>query len=150
MNKQHPDDLQLQRYLNKACSEHEYKRIRHHLRSCPVCKSSLYAFVELESALEDLPLLEAPPGLEENVMQAVREARKPQTAPARSGPNHHARFRSELVHCFIATAATFLFISSGLWTRMVTMNPVQWSADVQHQVSFIELLVHRLSVQLLS
>lgn len=150
MSKRHPDDQQLQKYLNKTCSEHEYRRIHHHLQSCPGCKSQLYGYMELESLLDRLPVLAAPSGLEESIMESIRESGTGERPQPSAKASYAARFRLELVHGFIAAAATFLFISSGMWTRMMSINPVQWSEDVQSKVSVIEVVVQRISAQLLS
>jgi hypothetical protein len=149
MNKQHPDDLQLQRFLNRTCSEHEYKRFQHHIHGCPDCRSRLHAYMDIESRLDHLSVLTAPSGLEDQIMKVIHNKSE---APALPSPPSSpvTRWRSELIHGFIAMAATFLFISSGVWGKMLSINPVLWSEDVQSKVSVIELVVQRISIQLLS
>ncbi|MCS7461380.1 anti-sigma factor [Paenibacillus doosanensis] len=149
MNKHHlhPDDRALQQFLNNACSELELKKIGRHIQSCPVCRTRLRAYLDMESLLDSLPLLHASPGLEDRVMQAI--AAPPRAASgqpeARPASARKPRWRAELLHGLVAAAATYLFVSSGVLGKIISINAEQWGADVQSKVAAVEWIVQRLS-----
>ncbi|TDF94183.1 hypothetical protein [Paenibacillus piri] len=157
MNKHHLNDRQLQRYLNRTCSELEFVKSGKHLQVCPSCRNRLNTYLDMESVLEQMPLLAAPPGLQERIMRSVHAAQE-EDLPGirepvygqRTVPSFVNRWRSELAHGLIAMAATFLFISSGILGKIMSINADNWGEGIQHQVLAIEAVVARISIQLLS
>ncbi|WP_036746041.1 anti-sigma factor family protein [Paenibacillus sp. UNC451MF] len=157
MNKHHlhPDDRHLQRFLNNACSELELKKIGRHIQGCPDCRTRLRAYLEMESLLDEMPLLQAPEDIEDKVMGAIgRESREQshrlREASARNESKRRTRWRNELVHGLVATAATYVFISSGVLGKIMSINAAQWGDDVQSKVAAVEWIVQQISMQLFS
>lgn len=153
MNFMHPDDRTLQRYLNKHSDELMSKRIALHLRGCPDCRRRLDAFVEMELVLEDMPLLEAPGGLPDRVMAALRTERM--TAESASVPRQETAgkktfWRAELANGLVATAATFLFIYSGAMGKLISLDAHELEAGVRSGTRFVYQTIELLSKQLLT
>ncbi|GAA4841538.1 hypothetical protein GCM10023310_19270 [Paenibacillus vulneris] len=155
MNKSylHPDDHHLLRFLNSACSELELKKIGRHIQGCPDCRTRLRAYLDMESLLDQVPLLQAPEELTDKVMGAIGRESREQTlrvaAAARHASKAKGRWHNELVHGLVATAATYVFISSGVLGKIMSINAEQWGDDVQSKVAALGWIVHQLSVQLL-
>lgn len=157
MNKHHlhPDDRQLQRFLSNHCSELELKKIGRHIQGCPDCRTRLRAYLDMEALLDELPLLQAPAELEDRVMSSIEMesrgsilAREASTSDRRS--MKASRWRPELIHGLVATVATYVFVSSGIMGKIMSINADQLGADVQSKVTAVEIIVQRISVQLLS
>ncbi|MFE5323376.1 anti-sigma factor family protein [Paenibacillus sp. NPDC056579] len=156
MNKHHlhPDDRQLQRFLSNHCSELELKQIGRHIQGCPDCRTRLRAYLDMEVLLDDMPVMAAPAGLEDRVMnfiqmenQGSRIARE--TSAANQSPKSASRWRPELMHGLVATAATYIFVSSGILGKLLSINADQLGADVQSKLAVVGIIVHRISIQLL-
>jgi hypothetical protein len=152
----HLNDRQLQRYLNKTCSELEYRKSGKHIQACASCRMRLHTYLEMESLLDRTPLLAMPPALEERIMRAVYdsaeasdEAPPPLQVEEPRPVSIANRWRAELTHGLIAVAATYLFIYSGIFGKIMS-NADSWGAGVQTQVAVIESVVARISLQLLS
>lgn len=156
MNKHHlhPDDRHLQRFLNNSCSELELKKIGRHIQGCPDCRTRLRAYLDMEALLNEMPLLQAPAGLEDKVMGAIgmesAEHSFRVAASSRPAAKRKTRWHNELVHGLVATAATYLFISSGILGKIMSINAEQWGDDVQSKVAAVEWIVQRISIQLFS
>ncbi|NHN35352.1 zf-HC2 domain-containing protein [Paenibacillus agricola] len=162
MNKLHPNERQLQRFLNRACTELENKRIKQHIHSCSDCRNRLHTYLNLEELLNKMNLLSPLPGLEERVMQVIRTEstikRQDDHIPGAIQPSsEHRRTSSrsriwcpELVNGLIATAATYLFISSGILGKIIAIGSGNWGAGIQ--TSFVELgqAVHKFSMYFIS
>ncbi|SFL69563.1 hypothetical protein SAMN03159341_108263 [Paenibacillus sp. 1_12] len=160
MNSQHPNDRQLQRFLNRACSELEYKRIQQHIHICSGCRARLHTYLNLEEFLNNMDVLAPVSGLEDRVMQRIREesnehfderlsasshTRKPKSAASRS-----RLWRSELINGLIATAATYLFISSGIMGKIISINAGDWGEGIQSTFMEIGNTVQQISLYLTS
>ncbi|WP_282939840.1 zf-HC2 domain-containing protein [Paenibacillus sp. RC67] len=158
MNKHHlhPDDRHLQRFLNNACSELELKKIGRHIQGCPDCRTRLRAYLDMESLLDEMPLLQAPLELEDKVMAAIGKEsqehsfRVAASARSRSTSKRRTRWHNELVHGLVATAATYVFISSGILGKIMSINAEQLGDDVYSKVAVVEWIVQRISNQLFS
>ncbi|MFD0681772.1 MULTISPECIES: hypothetical protein [unclassified Paenibacillus] len=158
MKNLHPNDRQLQRYLNRMCSELEFNKMGKHIHGCTSCRTRLHTLLEMEFLLDQMPLLAAPPMLEDRIMESINaESRaalgnRAVLQPANQKPGAAAvkRYRSELVNGLIAVAATYLFINSGIIGKIISINADSWGADVQNRVAAIESVVTRISIQLLS
>jgi hypothetical protein len=153
----HPNDRQLQQYLNRMCTELEYLTFRKHFKNCKSCRTRLHTYLELETILDQMPLLSAAPALEERIMQTIQQqsGRSESIEDAISGVrittvSSAGRWRPELVNGLVAAAATFLFVTSGILGKLWTINPDSWGAGVQNQVAAIETVVTRISMQLIS
>jgi hypothetical protein len=153
MKTQHPNDRQLLQYLNRMCSELEFNHTAKHIQICASCRTRLHAFIEMESVLDQMPLMTAPPLLEDRIMKSISKgaSRLSDTNPSpRQQPSSVSRRRSELINGLIAVAATFLFINSGILGKIMSINANNWGEGVQNQLIAIESVVTRLSLQLLS
>jgi hypothetical protein len=154
LNKPHPNERQLQQYLNSACSELESRRIKRHVYECLSCRTRLHTYLNMEILLDDMPLLMPSSDLEERIMRSIR------SEPAGSGDSPipltarrasaAGRWSPELINGLIATAATYLFISSGVLNKIMTINAAQWGEDIHDSVEMIGFVVHRLSVEFFS
>jgi hypothetical protein len=163
LNNLHPNERQLQRFLNKACTELEYKRIKQHIHVCSSCRARLHAYLNLEELLNELDVLTPRLGLEERVMQAIRtESRDREDAAAGLSINSRnvrdsgkttsrKLFASpELINGLIATAATYLFVGSGILGKIMSINAGEWEADVQSRFEDISLAVQQISMYFIS
>ncbi|MCG7218008.1 anti-sigma factor family protein [Paenibacillus mucilaginosus] len=161
MNIMHPNEQDLQRYLNNHMTELENRRVRRHLASCPPCRRKLSALLAVELELADLELLEAPAGLSDRVMAALREeglGNAEAEASRGSGPPGNAPtvkpakpyWRRELVHGAIAMAATLMFVSSGLVGRLAALDSDRLEAGVRQGTMVWLQTVQTFSQQLLS
>lgn len=157
MNKHHlhPDDRQLQRFLSNHCSELELKKIGRHIQGCPDCRTRLRAYLDMEALLDEMPVMAAPDGLEDRVMnllqmenQGSRLARV--TSSANPSSKQASRWCPELMHGLVATAATYIFISSGILGKIMSINADQLGADVQSKLAAVGIIVQRISIQFLS
>ncbi|MEK3911192.1 anti-sigma factor [Paenibacillus sp. FSL H7-0331] len=160
MNSQHPNERQLQRFLNRACSELEYKRIQQHIHICSGCRARLHTYLNLEELLNGMDVLSPTPGLEDRVMHKIREQSKEHidnlvptsSRPRKADPASAPRrlWRPELINGLIATAATYLFVSSGILGRIISINAGQWGAGIQNTFTEIGNTVQHLSLYLTS
>ncbi|MCZ8517783.1 hypothetical protein O9H85_36950 [Paenibacillus filicis] len=136
----HPEDKELQRYLNQSCDEIAYQRIHRHLRMCSLCRGKLKNYMELDRLLDSMPLLEAPKDLPDRV---ARRLRYPESRP----PVKRPFWRSELANGLIATAATFIFVATGIMGKLVTLNPEALGSDVEERVlqlyRWLEFISHQ-------
>lgn len=67
----HPNDQELQRYLNRRCSAKEDRRIGYHIKACSGCRRRISVLLDMEMALEELPVLQAPSDLADRVMSSI-------------------------------------------------------------------------------
>lgn len=159
----HPNDQELLRFLNKSCSELEYHRIGRHMKACAPCRRRLSEFLDVELMLEQLAVEQAPTELADRVMSALRSGtahassdRPSSDQPAfeaqASSPRHKRKpyWRTELLHGMVAMAATFLFIVSGVFGKLTSLDPNQWEADVRTGALQLFHVVESVSRQLLS
>ncbi len=159
----HPNDQELLRFLNKSCSELEYHRIGRHMKACAPCRRRLSDFLDVEQMLDQLAVEQAPAELTDRVISALRSGRA--DAPAdRSSPDYPAfetqasmprrkwkpYWRTELLHGMVAMAATFLFIVSGVFGKLASLDPNQWEAGVRTGALQLFHVVESVSRQLLS
>ncbi|SCW81459.1 hypothetical protein SAMN04487970_105430 [Paenibacillus tianmuensis] len=159
----HPNDQELLRFLNKSCSELEYHRIARHMKACAPCRGRLSDFLDVELMLDQLAVEQAPAELTDRVMSAVRSGRA-HASPDRPLPDYPAfeaqassprrkwkpYWRTELLHGMVAMAATFLFIVSGAFGKLMSLDPNQWEADVRTGALQLFHIVESVSRQLLS
>ncbi|WP_426451488.1 anti-sigma factor family protein [Paenibacillus sp. S-38] len=138
MNIMHPNEKELQHYLNKHMTDLENRRIRRHLSSCPPCRRKLSALLAVELELAELPVLEAPADLTTRVMSALRKVPHPEAEgpPGRRHDAHAAGqakpyWRRELFHGAIAMVATLMFVSSGLVGRLAALDSDRLEAGVR-------------------
>ncbi|NOU92644.1 hypothetical protein GC093_05290 [Paenibacillus sp. LMG 31456] len=157
MNNTHLNERQLQRYLNRMCTELEFNKMGKHIHGCTSCRTRLHSLLEMELLLDQMPLLAAPPKLEDRIMKSIYAdagadigKQAISSVIQKRGAGAVNRYRSELVNGFIAVAATYLFINSGIIGKIISINADSWGADVQNRVAAIESVVTRISIQLLS
>lgn len=153
MNIMHPDDRTLQRYLNKHVDELMNKRVALHLRTCPDCRKRLAAFVDMELLLEEMPVLNAPPGLPDRVMEVLRQegpAKADIAAGKQATSGKKTFWRAELANGLVATAATFLFIYSGAMGKLISLNGYELEAGVRNSTNYVFHTIEFLSKQLLT
>ncbi|MCZ8523472.1 MULTISPECIES: anti-sigma factor [Paenibacillus] len=157
MNIMHPNEQELQRYLNKRTPELESRRIRRHLRSCPPCRRKLGALLEIEEQLDGLEMLVAPPDLSDRVLTELKREDRGDvpslpnaTRDFRAAPPEKTYWRKELLHGMIAMAATLMFISSGLVRRLVALDSDQLQEGVRYGAAVWLQTVQTVSHQLLS
>lgn len=118
----HPNDRTLEQYRRRNLTPEQMLRVNRHMKSCPRCVSRLQAFADLESRLADVQLEEPAPGFTESVLKRLA-ASAAETQPEADGlsgespssPERRRRylFRPELANAIVATAATYVFVSSG-------------------------------------
>ncbi|TVY01058.1 anti-sigma factor family protein [Paenibacillus cremeus] len=149
MNRMHPDKKTLQRFLNNRLSELDSKRIAQHLRTCSDCRYELDAYVELEMRLDALPLLEAPPGLSDNVMNTLRQEQQADKSDTIL-PKQRTFWRTELANGLIAAAATFLFIYSGVLGKLISLDAFVLSEGVRSGATYVYRTIETISYQLLT
>ena len=70
-------------YLDGELSGSEMLGIRKHLQSCDACAEEAESLRSLKSAISNLPCLEAPEGLEDRLIAAIRAESAPAFAPTR-------------------------------------------------------------------
>jgi hypothetical protein len=107
-----------------------------------------------------MALLTPSPGLEDRVMQEIRaeSSEGPQSEHAAgSEPGDLKKtysrspiWRPELFNGMIATAATYLFISSGILGKIIAIHTIDWETEVQSKFKVIGQAVHKLSMYLIS
>lgn len=159
----HPKDQELQRYLNKSCSELEYHRIARHMKACAPCRGRLSDFLDVELMLDQLAVEQAPAELTDRVMSALRSggvyASSDRPLPVRPALEAQASsprrkwmpyWRTELLHGMVAMAATFLFIVSGVFGKLTSLDPNRWEADVRTGALQLFHVVESVSRQFLS
>lgn len=161
LNMLHPNERQLQRFLNRACSELEFKRIQQHIHTCSDCRNRLHTYLNLEELLNKMDVLAPSSGFAERVMQGIRTESSGSLLQDKNmitfkpeglkKTNSRSRiWHPELVNGMIATAATYLFISSGILSKIITINAGDWESGVQSRFEEIGLAVHKLSMYLIS
>ncbi|MDQ1911873.1 hypothetical protein RAC89_15825 [Paenibacillus sp. GD4] len=144
MSIMHPDDQELQRYLNRSCTELEAKRTSRHLKQCPRCRKRLTDYADLEAELSELPLITAPDRLTERIMHQIHA--KPwerEDSTMELPPSPTGRWRPELMNGLIATAATFFLILTGIPGKLMQLSPSQLESSVEATVAqltqFVEI-----------
>ncbi|WP_090676110.1 hypothetical protein [Paenibacillus tianmuensis] len=119
--------------------------------------------MDVELMLDQLAVEQAPAELTDRVMSAVRSGRA-HASPDRPLPDYPAfeaqassprrkwkpYWRTELLHGMVAMAATFLFIVSGAFGKLMSLDPNQWEADVRTGALQLFHIVESVSRQLLS
>ncbi|WP_019536614.1 anti-sigma factor family protein [Paenibacillus ginsengihumi] len=155
MNSMHPDERQLQRFLNNQVSELEWKRLRKHLNSCPGCFAKLRDFLKLEMLLDDMPLCKAPDGLTEQIMEAIQSGPAGASEGAPSGEEQRSErsasglSRRELSNGLVAAAATWLFVSTGLLGRLLSFDANGIGTGIRQSAEQLAYLIESVSRQLL-
>jgi hypothetical protein len=107
-----------------------------------------------------MDVLAPSPGMEDRVMQGIRNesSRSMQdnyVISTKQGELKTTQSRSriwcpELVNGMIATAATYLFISSGILGEIIAIGAGNWDIGVQSKFEKIGQAVHKLSMYLIS
>jgi hypothetical protein len=152
----HPNDRQLQQYLNRMCTETDFAKIRKHVKICTSCQIRLHTYLDMEKQLDQMPLLAVPTQMADRIMSSILaethsspdgSGRLKTTAPSSGSIG---RWSPELVNGLIAVAATFLFVTSGIIGDILSINPDNWGADVQNKVAAIESVVTKISLQIIS
>ncbi|NBI29970.1 hypothetical protein [Chengkuizengella marina] len=94
-------------------------------------KSNQQQFDELEQQLNSLPILETSSCFIDDVMIYTKEM------DAKKNVNIHKQFKqtNEVIHIIIASAATYFFISEGIFSAFIEMNPEQFSTEVNETVN---------------
>lgn len=151
----HPNDQDLQRYLNRRCPELEGRRIGRHIKNCTVCRRKITDYVDMEMVLEELPVLQAPHHLTDRVMSAIvaaerPDALKPEASPTQASSNQRPYWRSELVNGLVATAATYLFMMTGIVGKLMTLDANQLEAGFRTGTIQLFQAVETVSRHLLS
>ncbi|KEQ24556.1 hypothetical protein [Paenibacillus tyrfis] len=153
----HPNDQELLRFLNKSCSELEYHRIARHMKACAPCRGRLSDFLDVELMLDQLAVEQAPAELADRVMSALRSSDRPlpdrpvfEAQPSSPRRKWVPYWRTELLHGMVAMAATFLFIISGVFGKLTSLDPNRWEADVRTGALQLFHVVESVSRQLLS
>lgn len=153
MSIRHPSERELQRFLNGSCVETEHKRLSRHMQRCVLCRGKLHGYLELEQTLGRMAPLQAPPRLADRIMRQISLPSEIQ-AEAESRQREKERpsrpfWRSELANGLIATGATFLFVSTGITGKLMTLNPAALETSVADGIAQWSRLVAALSEQLL-
>ncbi|WP_341419383.1 hypothetical protein [Paenibacillus filicis] len=134
---------------------------------CPFCKRRLTVLLDIELALEELPLLKAPCELADRVLQALHvrgkrdipgrtpPARPPVPIPplaeaASSQTAYNPRWKRELTHGMLALAATYLFIASGIIGRITSLNTRELESGVRFGAAQLFQAMDAVSRHLLS
>ncbi|NDI36117.1 hypothetical protein [Chengkuizengella sediminis] len=94
-------------------------------------KSNQEQFEDLEQQLNSLPIFETSPSFIDDVMLHTKEM------GSKKKVNIHKQFkqRNEAIHIIIASAATYFFISEGIFSTFIQMNPEQFSMEVHDTVN---------------
>ncbi|NEN84183.1 hypothetical protein [Paenibacillus elgii] len=113
--------------------------------------------MDVELMLDQLAVEQAPAELTDRVMSALRSSDRPlPVRPALEAQASSPRrkwmpyWRTELLHGMVAMAATFLFIISGVFGKLTSLDPNQWEADVRTGALQLFHVVESVSRQLLS
>ncbi|MED4600309.1 hypothetical protein P9314_06290 [Paenibacillus validus] len=155
----HPKDHELLHYLNNRCPELETRRIRRHLNDCSFCRERLSAFLDVELALNELPLISAPAGMSERVLQALKtDARSgdgssslsPSDRVFRSEAARKPKRSSELMNGMVAIAATYLFIATGIIGKITSFSADGLESGVRNGAIQLYQAVETVSRHLLS
>ncbi|WP_438448481.1 anti-sigma factor family protein [Gorillibacterium sp. sgz5001074] len=128
MNRPHPDDRTLELYRSCKLPETEADKIRLHMERCAACSAKLQALERLERHLHELSTESPGVDFTDRVMQAL-SASEVQVAARLNGENASVakrRFgwmlRPELYNVLLATAATYLFVSTGILQAIFTVD----------------------------
>ncbi|MGG1601009.1 hypothetical protein [Paenibacillus naphthalenovorans] len=132
----HPNDQELQRYLNRRCSAKEDRRIGYHIKACSGCRRRISVLLDMEMALEELPVLQAPSDLADRVMSSIEVEASSVHSGRDSGRTavsgkRRAYWRSELINGLVATAATYLFISTGIVGKLINLDAGELEAGLR-------------------
>lgn len=88
---------------------------------------------QIDRMLDRLPLSEPSPYFTDNVMRRAAQQSDAEGQP--SGPFHFARMqRNVLFHFAIASAATYFFISVGLFKPLFDPDPSHWGVELHTTV----------------
>lgn len=150
MNIMHPEDQQLQRYLNNHCTELEHKRITRHLTKCVNCRKRYDDFAELDTILDQLPLLEAPEHLTDTIMRQVYVKPWERENPAEGRPALKSWWRPELMNGLIAVTATFVLIMTGIPRKLMHLDAQRLESGVELTVMQVSEFIVNMSQQLLT
>ncbi|MBP1157112.1 hypothetical protein [Paenibacillus sp. PvR148] len=109
----------------------------------------------METDLEELPVLQAPSDLTHRVMSVIEGAAQTAVSGMDAGrisSNHKRRsyWRSELVNGLVATAATYLFISTGIVGKLITLDAIRLEAGLRTGAIQLFQAVEAVSRNLLS
>lgn len=151
MSIRHPGDLTLERYRNHSLKPDEAWKLEGHLKACPLCRSRLEAWAETDKRLAELRPESPSEGFTDKVMQALPPlcGAGSLLQPDAEAPASKARkplpLRPELTHAMVATAATYLFISSGVLGTVLTLDPGKMEFGFQYRLSLLLEWVDRLA-----
>jgi hypothetical protein len=119
----HPNDRTLERYRSRNLTLEELRKVDRHISECGVCVSRLGALAALEARLREIPMEEPSAGFTGRILEELRmedsraadlkSATPGQQLKARPEPRPRFSLRPELANAMIATAATYVFVSSG-------------------------------------
>lgn len=150
MSIRHPGDQTLERYRNLSLNQEEAGRVGVHLKGCSCCRDRLAALAELDRRLSVLAMEDTPEDFTDRLMAAL-----PVTDPSfrpdhsagssASGNRRHRFIRPELANAMVATAATYLFISSGIIGKVFYLDPGQVEGGFQAKLAVFLEWVDRLA-----
>ncbi|MFS1514133.1 hypothetical protein VQL36_17145 [Chengkuizengella sp. SCS-71B] len=94
-------------------------------------KSNRQQYDDLEQQLNSLPIFEPSSSFVDDVMHHTIKM------DANNKVNIHKQFKqsNEVIHIIIASAATYFFISEGIFSTFLQMNPEQFSMEVHDTVN---------------
>lgn len=120
-------------YAIGATDPEETARVESHLRECSECRALLEEYQRLaDEILYTVPLVAAPPSLEERLMAQVQEVRPVpvQRASPETGGKSHARFLFPRLRAWATVAAVILLLlSNAFWMARTQKIEQEFSAQ---------------------
>lgn len=123
MGIRHPDDRKLVRYLSLSLNQEEAEAVARHIEECKDCAHRQSAWRGTIRRMDGFVQDEPSAPFTERVMAALPPAfGHPVSTGWEESPRRIAFLRPELAHALLATAATYLFLSTGIVQRLYTLD----------------------------
>jgi hypothetical protein len=151
MSVTHPDDQMLERYRNHSLTPELAGRLEGHVTACATCRNRLEAFSTMDRRLSEFPMENPSEGFTDRLMMALpalEDSRRFLTKAHGTSPSKKRRqwlFRPELANALVATAATYLFISSGILETVLSLDPGRVEYGIHTKLALVLDWVDRLA-----
>lgn len=153
MNIRHPEDRTLELYRSSELTPDQAERVRLHAASCSECACKLEAMERMNALMGKLELESPREDFTDRVMQSIVSLENRRTPlpdasklpPVQAGRRFAWLLRPELYNVAVATAATYLFVSTGLLKAMFSMDPGSVEAELYFKMHTVLDWVERIA-----